>query len=128
MCSSDLQFIAYKSQRAGKAYFKVPANYTSLACAACGHTHQSNRKNQSMFHCEGCGHTDNADQNAALVIKQRAISLVKDSGAELSKRGVLTLRKDKGRGAEDKSLAANVAGAIGYESSKKKRKAATKVN
>ena len=43
-----------------------------------------------MFLCERCGHSDNADRNAALVIKKRAINLILDSGTELSDKGVLT--------------------------------------
>ena len=44
------------------------------------------------------GSIDNADINASKVIKWRAIELIKNSGTELSKRGVLSL-KDMGRGA-----------------------------
>ena len=56
-----------------------------------------NRKSQELFKCENCGHTDNADKNAAEVIKKRAIKLILNSGTELSKRGVLL---DSGRGAK----------------------------
>lgn len=82
-------FCSYKASRAGKAVFKVSASYTSQECADCGHTHPNNRQSQSEFKCEHCGHTDNADKNAALVIKKRAIKLILDSGTELSARGVL---------------------------------------
>ena len=47
--------------------------------------------------CLSCGHTDNADINAANVIKQRAIQLIINSGTELSQSGVLSLG-DSGRG------------------------------
>ena len=87
----------YKAYRAGKAFFKVPAHHTSQECADCDHIHPSNRKSQELFICESCGHTDNADKNAAGVIKKRAIKLILDSGTELSKRGVLL---DTGRGAK----------------------------
>ena len=120
------QFLSYKTQRAGKAYFKVSAHHTSQECAACGHTHPDNRRSQAEFACVCCGHTDNADRNAAMVIKKRAITMIKHSGSELSKRGVLTLPKDKGRGAESKTVAGKLATAVGTESSKKKRKAACK--
>lgn len=117
-------YLAYKSQRAGKAFFKVDAKYTSQACAACGHTHPDNRKTQALFTCVDCGHTDNADHNAAHVIQQRAIRLIKNSGTELSQKGVLTLNKDNGRGAADKTIADKSSIAGGRESSKKKRNAA----
>ena len=57
--------------------------YTSQECAECGHTHPDNRKSQERFACVGCGHVDNADRNAAIVIKKRAINLMLDSGTEL---------------------------------------------
>ena len=41
------------------------------------------------FLCLSCGHTDNADNNAARVIKKRAIKLVMDSGTELTEKGLL---------------------------------------
>ena len=83
-------YLAYKAQRRGKALFQVSAQYTSQACADCGHTHPSNRQSQRHFECQHCGHTDNADRNAARVIKQKAIKLILDAGTALSKRGVLT--------------------------------------
>lgn len=115
-------FIKYKSYRAGKAWFKVPAYQTSQECAACSHTHPNNRKSQDRFHCESCGHTDNADQNAAEVIKKRAIKLILDPGSGLSKRGVLLA--GNGRGAISKTRQAKATCARGSEASKKKRKAA----
>ena len=75
------------------------APFTSQECADCSHIHPDNRKSQELFKCENCGHTDNADKNAAEVIKKRAIKLILNSGTELSKRGVLL---DSGRGAKVK--------------------------
>ncbi len=115
-------FIKYKSYREGKAWFKIPAYQTSQECAACSHTHPGNRKSQDRFHCESCGHTDNADHNAAEVIKKRAISLILDPETGLSKRGVLLA--DTGRGATSKTRRAKATRARGSEASKKKRKAA----
>mgnify|MGYP003330378372 CR=1 FL=1 len=91
------EFTKYKAYRAGKAVFKVSAHHTSQECADCGHIHPDNRKSQELFKCDSCGHTDNADNNAAEVIKKRAIKLILNSGTELSKRGVLL---DSGRGAK----------------------------
>lgn len=94
-------FLLYKSKRNLKAVFKVNAAYTSQECANCGHIHKDNRKSQSDFVCVACGHTENADQNASMVIKKRAINLIKDSGTELSKRNVL---QDIGRGDKNKTV------------------------
>lgn len=111
-------FTKYKAHRAGKAFFKIPAHFTSQECAGCGHTHPNNRKSQDRFCCDGCGHTDNADYNAAKVIKRRAIKFLLDSGTELSGRGVLL---DSGRGAVSKTREAKATRARSNEASKKKR-------
>ena len=73
-------FLLYKSKRNLKTVFKVNAAYTSYECANCGHIHKDTMKSQSDFACVVCGHTDNADQNASMVIKKRAINLTKDFG------------------------------------------------
>jgi putative transposase len=112
-------YIAYKSQKAGKALFKVDAKYTSQACAACEHTHPNNRKHQALFVCESCGHTDNADRNAALVIKKRAIKLILNTETVLSNKGVL----DIGRGVARQTQGEKSLSAGDRESSKKKRTA-----
>ena len=99
---------------------------TPQECSNCGYTHSDNRQSQSSFHCGCCGHIDNADRNASLVIKKRAIKLILDTGTVLSARGVLTL-SDKGRGAKSKTGIGSPVHASGDEPSKKKRTAATKV-
>lgn len=114
-------FLKYKSHRAGKVLYKVSAHHTSQECADCGHTHPNNRRKQELFHCEACGHTDNADRNAAEVIKKRAIKLIMDSGTELSSKGIL---QDRGRGAVGKTRGANASLASSKETSKKKELAA----
>jgi putative transposase len=83
------QFMRYKMEKANKPMFKVSAYNTSRECAVCGHTQEANRQSQATFHCQSCGRTDNADRNAACVIKKHAIRLIKDSGTELTSRGVL---------------------------------------
>jgi putative transposase len=85
-----LSFCEYKSAKNLKAVFKIPANFTSQECAVCGHIHPDNRVSQAIFRCTQCGHTDNADANAAKVIKKRAIKLILNPGTGLSDRGVLT--------------------------------------
>jgi len=113
-------FVKYKAYRLGKAVFKVAAQFSSQECADCGHTHPDNRKTQELFSCQSCGHTDNADQNAARVIKKRAINFFLNSGTELSKRGVLS---DSGRGATSKTRGENSNHARSKEASKKKGQA-----
>ena len=96
-------YTKYKSYRAGKAVFKIPSPTTSQECAKCGHTHPDNRKTQDKFVCVSCGYTDNADRNASLVIKKRAIKLIKHTGTVLSEKGVLTIISDNGRGGSNKT-------------------------
>jgi putative transposase len=96
-------FSMYKAKRENKVVFKVSPHYTSQECADCGHIQPKNRKTQESFKCCSCGHAENADINAAKVIKKRAINLIKHSGTELSKTGVLT-NPDIGHGDTDKSL------------------------
>lgn len=109
----------YKAAKAGKAVFKIPAPYTSQECADCGHTHPDNRKKQDLFVCGKCGHVDNADRNASLVIKKRAIHLFLDSGTELVGKGIPMLAT--GRGAIRKPRKAKASPAIRKEASEKKR-------
>ena len=104
---------------------QIPAFYTSQECANCNHIHPNNRKTQALFHCGCCGHIDNADRNASLVIKQRAINLIVDTGTVLSARGVLT-SADTGRGAKNKSDKGMPLSAFSNETSKK-RTVATKI-
>ena len=86
--------LEYKMEKACKPLFKVAPHHTSQECACCGHTHPGNRVTQSDFLCLSCGHKDNADHNAALVIRKRAIELILNSGTELAgaKKNVLRPR------------------------------------
>ena len=69
-------YLTYKARRKGKLVVKVAPHHSSQECSDCGHTHSDNRQMQSLFICQACGFTANADYNAALVIKKRAIALV----------------------------------------------------
>ena len=111
----------YKSRRAGKVMLNIDPAYSSQECAACGHTHPDNRRTQASFACLSCGHTDNADKNAAAVIKKRAIELILHPGTGLSDKGVLTPPKSGiGRGGQRKSKVAKATVAMSDEPSKKK--------
>lgn len=125
-----LEFVRYKSARAGKILLLVGAYYTSQECASCGHVDGDNRKTQAQFRCTSCGHADNADHNAAVVIARRAVDLILDPGTGLSARGLLSKgsSSDTGRGAEGKTDGAMVAAnALGREAPRKKATAALHV-
>lgn len=119
-------FTEYKAYNAGKVVFKVPAQYTSQECADCSHIHPDNRVSQKLFKCGHCGHIDNADRNASLVIKKRAIKLILDTGTVLSAKKVL-VSVDTGRGAKNKPGKGSPLLASGIEPSKKKRTSAKKL-
>ena len=116
-------YTKYKAYQAGKAVFKINPAYTSQECAKCGHTHPNNRKSQELFVCGNCGNIDNADNNASLVIKKRAINLILDTGTVLSDDGVLRMKSDSGRGGNRKTSRAK-SSTSGVQRSVKKEKLA----
>lgn len=71
------QFSAYKLKDSGKLFIKVKPHYSSQECSVCGHTEEANRESQSVFLCLACKNKMNADENAAVVVKKRGISLIR---------------------------------------------------
>lgn len=70
---SQLQeFTAYKAAAKGIQVVMVDPAYTSHRCNACGYVDKRNR-DRARFDCLNCGHSDDADHNAALNIRDRAI-------------------------------------------------------
>ena len=66
-------FVSYKAKRAGVPVVFVDPRNTSRQCAACGCIDKKNRPNQATFLCVACGHAANADTNAAINIRSRAL-------------------------------------------------------
>lgn len=64
--------LEYKTLLAGGELIFVPPHYTSQRCNKCGYTAKENRESQAVFLCKSCGHKDNADNNAALNIRDYA--------------------------------------------------------
>jgi putative transposase len=64
--------LKYKTAWLGGRVVEVPAAYSSQTCSACGHVDAESRTSQATFSCTGCGFTENADINAAIVLKARA--------------------------------------------------------
>lgn len=64
--------LEYKLAETGGTLVKVPAQYSSQTCHACGHVARESRRSQSEFVCVGCGVVDHADLNAAKVLLTRA--------------------------------------------------------
>ena len=70
---SQLQeFTAYKAAAKGIQVVMVDPAYTSQQCSRCGYVDKRNR-DRARFDCLCCGHSDDADHNAALNIRDRAI-------------------------------------------------------
>lgn len=67
-------YIEYKSKLFGVPVVLVNPAYTSQRCNVCGYIDKANRKSQGEFICRSCNHHAHADLNAALNIKDRAIS------------------------------------------------------
>jgi len=66
--------IEYKSELAGVTYVEVPAAYTSQRCHRCRHTTRENRESQAVFSCKACSWTGNADTNAAVNVREEALT------------------------------------------------------
>ena len=64
------RMLEYRLRLRGGLLIRVPPQYTSQTCAACGHVSKDNRKSQALFVCERCGHSANADLNAAENIRR----------------------------------------------------------
>ena len=65
------KFVEYKSKLQGVPVYLVDPKNTSRECSRCGYTDKANRKSQSEFFCVHCRHSQNADINAAKVIRSR---------------------------------------------------------
>lgn len=70
-------FIGYKAALAGVPVVSIDPRNTSRTCSECGHCARANRKSQGEFSCKACGMSMNADQNAALNIKFKALAAFK---------------------------------------------------
>lgn len=84
------ELLTYKAARRNKLVLLVSPYNSSNECAVCGHTAPQNRLTQAEFKCVACGHADNADFNAARVLKARGI-------AQLAGQKVVSKRKKTAR-------------------------------
>ncbi len=89
-------YIAYKARKVGKIAISElnPVN-SSKECACCGSLN-TERPDQATFICLSCGNRDNADSNAAKVLKKRLIHYIKENTFAKSKtRKSIVKRKKK---------------------------------
>ena len=71
-----INYLEYKLRERDKLLVKLSPKYSSQECVECGHIAAVNRKTQAVFCCVNCSHTDNADHNAACVLKKRFLQEV----------------------------------------------------
>ena len=71
------QFSEYKLIERGKLFLTVKTAYSSQTCNACGFCDKGNRTTQEKFSCLSCFHTENADINAAKVLRQRGLQHIR---------------------------------------------------
>ncbi len=84
-----------------KLVLSIPPHGTSQECSRCGHTHPDNHLSQAMFECTNCGFTENADINAACVIKSRGIGkLIAGEFTVKEKKKAMRLKKKESIGQE----------------------------
>jgi IS605 OrfB family transposase len=92
------EFITYKAKREGIPVIAVDAAYTSQTCSACGHCEKANRKSQSAFECMVCHFSLNADWNAAINIRLRALSMMPKISETQAAQGATTFRSLRSTG------------------------------
>lgn len=85
--------LRYKLAWNGGRLIEVSAAYSSQTCSACGYVDAKNRVSQSVFVCTACGYRDDADLNAAKVLKQRACESLVPACGGLLNQGALRNRK-----------------------------------
>jgi putative transposase len=96
-------FLEYKARGKGKLFLRVDPKHTSQECSACGSVSPENRTSQALFCCQACGHSENADINAAKVVKKRMCRMVLDGlVAEAPKAKKVSARKGKIAAAESR--------------------------
>ena len=78
-------FIEYKALLSGVPLILIDPRNTSRTCSSCGHCEKSNRKSQSEFVCCKCNYSMNADCNAALNIRTKALVKVPIVGIDEAK-------------------------------------------
>jgi IS605 OrfB family transposase len=91
-------FVEYKARLAGVPVILVDPRHTSQECSCCHHVARDNRRSQAVFSCRRCGYTVNADFNAAMNIRCRALVNAPEVAGRVSQQLWLLA----GTGASDK--------------------------
>ncbi|MCK9172461.1 MAG: transposase [Desulfuromonas thiophila] len=94
----------YKARRDGKLVISVKPHRSSQECRLCGDIRPENRISQSVFLCLRCGHHENADFNAAGVIKQRGVTTLLAGEIQFKQPRKSGIRKQLGLGRPEVTL------------------------
>lgn len=95
--------VAAAFEARGSRALRLPATHSSDTCAEDGHVDPKSRKGK-RFRCTGCGHADDADVNAARIMRGRALrwlalrpTVATDSEAHNALRKEIEAARKQGR-------------------------------
>ena len=74
--SERLSIMVQEASKVGIAIYAVWPQGSSQTCSTCGYRHRENRESQARFRCLQCEYKDNADVNAARILRNRAFHLI----------------------------------------------------
>ena len=84
------QKIEYMAAKSGKIVLRVNPRHTSQECSVCHHIDPNNREGEK-FLCTNCGHADDANFQASINIKNKAIN---QYGLNIVKKSKKKVRRD----------------------------------
>ena len=70
--SERINIMVREAVKTGLGVYPVWPQGSSQTCGSCGFRHRGNRESQAEFRCLHCGYEDNADLNAARILRNRA--------------------------------------------------------
>ena len=70
-----VELLTYKAKLIGKRVIVIDERATSKTCAFCGHKKELMSLSIRTYHCENCGIKIDRDQNSAIIIMNRFLSL-----------------------------------------------------
>ena len=98
------EFLSYKAAQRNKLVLKVTPYNSSNECAECGHVDSASRISQAEFVCTKCRHADNADHNAARVIKKRGIKQLVEQTVVFKQKKTARVRGTGGKKTKAQTL------------------------
>ena len=98
-------FTAYKARQRHQLLLLINPAHTSQECSKCGYSSPDNRPTQADFVCQCCGFCCNADVNAAVNIKRRAVSdLITGASRQKATKKTMRMRAKVRQGLSDPAV------------------------